>query len=89
MRPVNFDEQNATFHADGCEDLPAMYNPATGEVVTKWELGPGEMVDVAHNGFIWVIQHVGRADPASLKPLAGKGVQPISILTDCPFTEPS
>lgn len=89
MKPVPFPEQNCTFHADGCEDLPAMYSPATGEVATCWHLSDAELLDLENNRVLWIIQHIGPADPATLRPLSGKGVQPFTVLTESPFPEPS
>ena len=78
MRPVQFREQNTEWakNQDQYGTLPAHCTPE-GISISCWEISPAELRKVKKTKRVWVWQHT-----------FGRTLQPISMETDCPFSQP-
>jgi len=72
MIPKTFPEQNTTFQAEGCLDLPAF----VGEnwIVTAWEVTDEDL-------------EIMRKTKTIYMRVWGKGIQPCLLQTDLPFRD--
>ena len=52
MKPIKFKEQNITYVADGCGDLPA--HRAEHQILSCWELTDKEKEEVQKTGIVWL-----------------------------------
>lgn len=73
MKPIETQDTNALFRAEGCFDLPATtcHDPKTGlnYIQTVWELTPEELDQVNETGLIYVS-------------VVGQAIQPMLVSTE-------
>ena len=75
MKPINFDEANATYGAEGCGDLPAWQGADTCgvyRIISCWKMPFRQRIKILFTGKIWLDVY-GRACPA------------VAIEADCPL----
>lgn len=72
MKPIQFKEQNVTYKAEGCNDLPA--HKAKDQIISCWKLTKEELEQVNKTGVIW-FSVMGQSQP------------PIWLGTDNPFIQ--
>ncbi len=51
MEPIKFKEQNTTYVAEGCLDLPA--HTAEDQIISCWKLTEEEIKTINETGVIW------------------------------------
>lgn len=51
MKPINFKEQNVTYIAEGCNDLPA--HKAEDQIISCWKLTKEELEQINKTGIVW------------------------------------
>lgn len=51
MEPIKFEEQNITFVAEGCLDLPA--HKAEDQIISCWKLSDEELKQIQETGIVW------------------------------------
>ncbi len=51
MKPIKFEEQNITYVADGCLDLPA--HRAVDQIISCWKLSDKEKEEIQRTGIVW------------------------------------
>ena len=72
MNPIPFKEQNVTYIAEGCNDLPA--HKAKDQIISCWKLTKEELEQINKTGVIW-FSVMGQSQP------------PIWLGTENPFKE--
>ena len=72
MKPINFKEQNVTYIAEGCNDLPA--HKAKDQIISCWKLTKEELEQINKTGIIW-FSVMGQSQP------------PIWLGTENPFIQ--
>ncbi len=72
MNPIQFKEQNVTYIAEGCNDLPA--HKAKDQIISCWKLTKEELEQINKTGVIW-FSVMGQSQP------------PIWLGTENPFKE--
>jgi hypothetical protein len=72
MKPIQFKEQNVTYTAEGCNDLPA--HKAADQIISCWKLTKEELEQINKTGVIW-FSVMGQSQP------------PIWLGTENPFKE--
>lgn len=72
MNPIQFKEQNVTYIAEGCNDLPA--HKAKDQIISCWKLTKEELEQINKTGVIW-FSVMGQLQP------------PIWLGTENPFKE--
>lgn len=72
MKPIKFEEQNITYVAEGCGDLPA--HKAEHQIISCWELTEKEKEEVQKTGVVW-LSVFGQQQP------------PVWLGVETPFTE--
>lgn len=72
MKPVKFKEQNITYVAEGCGDLPA--HKADDQIISCWQLSEEDLKRVSETGVVW-LSVIGQHQP------------PIWLGTETPFKE--
>lgn len=70
MKPIEFKEQNTTFIADGCGDLPA--HKGGGQIISCWKGTITDRIRYLFTGKIWFS-------------VLGKSQPPIWLGTESPF----
>lgn len=77
LKPIQTDETNITFVAEGCGDLPATKaydeNGAT-YIITAWEISPDELKKLQETGIIYLS-------------VIGNGIPPVFLTADNPIIE--
>ena len=72
MNPIQFKEQNVTYIAEGCNDLPA--HKAKDQIISCWKLTKEELEQINKTGVIW-FSVMGQSQP------------PVWLGTENPFKE--
>jgi len=72
LKPIEFKEQNITYVADNCLDLPA--HKADDQIISCWQLSEDDLKRVNETGVIWFS-------------VQGQGQPPIWLGTETPFEE--
>lgn len=72
MNPIKFEEQNVTYIAEGCKDLPAY--KGENQIISCWQLTEQDLETIKETGVIWFS-------------VAGQSQPPIWLGTEKPFTE--
>ena len=72
MNPINFNEVNVNYVADGCEDLPVF--KGDNQIISCWELSAEEIQEIVKNKVIW-LSIWGNAQP------------PVCLMAETPFIE--
>lgn len=60
MNPIQFKEQNVTYIAEGCNDLPA--HKAKDQIISCWKLTKEELEQINKTGVIW-FSVMGQSQP--------------------------
>lgn len=85
-KPIEFEEQNRVYKAEGCGDLPALV-ASKNEIVSCWELTKEELEEINKTGKIWLIC-VGSQPPVSVegfKPFGENNINQEKTLILCDF----
>lgn len=72
MEPIKFEQQNTTYAADGCLDLPA--HKAEDQIISCWKLTEQEIAKIKQTGTVW-LSVMGRFQP------------PVWLGVDTPFVD--
>lgn len=77
LKPIQTDETNITFVAEGCGDLPATRafdENGASYIITAWEISPEELKKLQETGIIYLS-------------VIGNGIPPVFLTADNPIIE--
>lgn len=69
MKPIPFKQQNVTFEAEGCGDLPACQTidpQGNYTVTTVWTLSEEDLANINRHKKVWLIQVAKNPQPVSI-----------------------
>lgn len=69
MKPIQTDETNVVFKADGCGDLPAVRaydEDGVNYIISAWEVSPEELKKISETGIVYLSVIGGNIPPVFL-----------------------